>query len=389
MSTVEASCATVDVRRTTSHLTLFEEVCEQHLDMESLKSMVKKFAGEILPYIEAGKGPSINSLKSLTMYAFDLNKSISEEFFRLREIKGMRKFADVLGDEYMEMSLHMLDFLNEIEHFLMLARKSHSYVNNVIQQYFKMEIDKRDADHYKLILAKLENLNSSGNIYVPSIESMLQKYDVLKSQYDEMLKKLKVEIDELAKKEVTAQNWKHMACMIFIGAVVTVAIVGIVIAGVAAAGVNAPTAATIVGSTIEIIHAIAEAGCVTVSTLNEFEMQYKKIRVAYESRLTETRVAITELGNIRSSITGVKNAIVLMFKPDAAMDQADTDFRMNEMAEDLRTFLNKIEVLEEQVKTCKMEVKKARDAVLVEQKTSQRDRVMLEQKTKKSTCVLL
>lgn len=369
MSTVAESCATdvCSALMSTRYRNIFKEVCEQHLDMQSWDPCLKNLAEEILKSLKDGKGISIDSLKPLITYASEMNRMVVKEFFQLRETTGMIKIADILGDEYMKMSADMLDFLNEMENFLMVSRKSHRYVAYMIQQYFEMEPDKRDAGHYKLIAEKLEKLIKSDNIYELSAESLLKKVEGLKSRHEELVEKMRVEIDELAKKEETARSWKNIASMICIGALVTVVVVAIVAAAIA----TTIAASTILVKSIEAICLIAIAESVTASVLEEFEMQYKNMRHANESRRDETRFALKELVHIKSSISSFITEIrSLTFKPDTAMGQEAIKFCMDEIKGNLSKFLNKIEDLEKQVEDCRNEVQKARDGVVVKKKTS-------------------
>lgn len=43
------------------------------------------------------------------------------------------EMVDALGDQYIKMSSHMMDFLSQMERFLMLGRNSHEYVARVIR----------------------------------------------------------------------------------------------------------------------------------------------------------------------------------------------------------------------------------------------------------------
>lgn len=102
----------------------------------------------------------------------------------------------------------------------------------------------------------------------------------------------------------------------------------------------------------------------------EVDTVSKSIRLEREkSRRKETRVVIRELGDIKSSIEGVIIALEsLLYKADSAMDhkyKEDIDFTMKRIEDKLNNFLNKINELEEDVETCKKDVRNARKEVYV------------------------
>ncbi|XP_062020867.1 UPF0496 protein At4g34330-like [Rosa rugosa] len=210
----------------------------------------------------------------------------------------------------------MLDFLSEMENFLMLARNSHSYIATVIQKYFEIHNGMSGAEFYGMITDKLKKLKDSDNTFDHSAENLLKKAVSLKSQHEEMIHNLQVEINKLSKKEKRAKSWKNVAFMIFVGAVVGLAIA-------------------------ELVQ-----------------------REVNEARRKETRVAIKELGNIKSSIDGViKQINSVMYNPSSEMDREQLDFRMKEIKSKLGAFLNKVEDLEKDVEKTKKEIRKARDDV--------------------------
>ncbi|KAK9942358.1 hypothetical protein M0R45_008028 [Rubus argutus] len=267
------------------------------------------------------------------------------------------------------MSSHMMDFLSEMERFLMCGRNSHEYVARVIQQYFETETDKRDAEHYRLIVEKLEELKRSDNVFEHSAEGLLEKAQGLIKQHEEMLQKLQDEIKNLELAEQRARDekasswtWKHITSMILTGIAI-----GITIAAAVVAVVLAPPVAVAIAAIAIPIAAGAGAVAVYLWKAVDTKITENHRLEVDKSRRKETRVVIRELGDIKSSIESVITALEsLLYKPDSAMDlkhKEDIDFTMKRIEDNLNNFLNKINELEEDVETCKKDVRKARKEV--------------------------
>ncbi|XP_024164058.1 UPF0496 protein 1 [Rosa chinensis] len=250
----------------------------------------------------------------------------------------------------------MLDFLSEIENFLLLARNSHSYTAKVIQQYFEIPNGMSGAEFYGKIVDNFKKLRGSDNIFDHSAKNLLKKAESLKSQHEEMLRNWQAEISKLSKKEKRAKLWKNVVNMIFVGAVV-----GLVIAQIVTAVIAAPAVAEAISSAIV---PIAMAGHWTVSLFEESERAFKNLQELNEERCKETRIAIKELGDIKFSINGVINQInSVMYNPGSEMDREQLDFTMKEIKSKLGAFLNKVEDLEKDVEKTIKYIRKARDDV--------------------------
>ncbi|KAK9942394.1 hypothetical protein M0R45_008063 [Rubus argutus] len=383
MSTVVAPSA-IDVYSalvSTPDWTSFEEACEHNSDMKSWNKDVKTIAEKALISHEGGEGLSIHSLKPFTEYVLHSNKTVVDGLStfkeRIMKEEGVSKvtkeaheeMVDSLGDQYIKMSSHMMDFLYEMEKFLTHARDSHEYVARVIQQYFKTETDKRDAKHYRLIVEKLEELKCSDNVFEHSAEGLLEKAEGLKKQHEDMLQKLQDEIKNLELAEQRARDekasswtWKHITSMILTGIAIGITIATAVVAVVLAP----PVAVAIAAISMPIV---AGAGAVAVYLWKAVDTKItENHRLEVDKfRRKETRVVIRELGDIKSSIESVIIALqTLLYKPDSAMDlkhKEDIDFTVKRIDGKLNNFLNKINELDADVETCKKDVRKARQEV--------------------------
>ncbi|KAK9942507.1 hypothetical protein M0R45_008169 [Rubus argutus] len=373
MSTVAAPSA-IDVYSTlisTPDWTSFEEACEHNSDMKSWKKDVKTLAEKALKSHEGGEGLSIHSLKPFTEYVLHSNKTVVDGLstFKERIMKESSKvtkeaheeMVDSLGDQYIKMSSHMRDFLYEMERFLTHARDSHEYVARVIQQYLKTETDKRDAEHYRLIVEKLEELKRSDNVFMHEAKGLLETAEGLKKQHEEMLLKLQDQIKNLECLEERAkQKFSTLKNITFM--VLTGVAIGITIAVVAAAVILSAPVALAIGS-IAMPIALG-AGALAAYSWKVADTQTKNHRPEEEK---ETRIVIRELGDIKFSIENVIIALEsLLYKPGAAMDykhKEDIDFTVKRIDGKLNDFLNKINELEADVETCKKDIRKARQEV--------------------------
>ncbi|XP_040364403.1 UPF0496 protein At5g66675-like [Rosa chinensis] len=209
----------------------FQEVCKKNADLQSWDTDLKTHAEEILKTFKGKGGLSIDSWKPFTLYAWYSNKKIVQAILEFKEDitkgKGISKKkkrneerVNILADKYIKNSSNMLDFLSEMENFLMLVHNSHSNIATVIQKYFKIHNEMSGAEFYGMITDKLKKLKDSDNTFDHFAENLLKKAVSLKSQHEEMIHNLQVEIIKLSKKEKHAKSWKNVAYMIFVGAVV-------------------------------------------------------------------------------------------------------------------------------------------------------------------------
>ncbi|KAL6218809.1 hypothetical protein ACLB2K_012018 [Fragaria x ananassa] len=263
--------------------------------------------------------------------------------------------VNMMADEYMKNSSNMLDFLSEMEKFLTLARNSHSYITTVIEKYFKIHNGMRGrTEYYRKIADNLKKLRDSDNTFDHSAENLLKKAESLKIQHEEMLQKFQGEFIKLCKKEKHLKSWENVVLMIFVGAMV-----GLAIAGIVTAVIAAPSVATAIAA---CTLPIAMAGHWSITWFEESAKAFKYELEVNEARREETRVAIKELGNIKSSIDGVITQInSVIYNPSSAMDREQIDFTMKAIRSKLGAFLNKVKDLERDVEKARREIRKARD----------------------------
>lgn len=360
----------------------YNDDCKSDKNLQDYDSALKSIFNNALE----GGGPggvlrtceiSIKALMFLNQNNLDKISSFKESIQNSKRKWSWKKprrneaRVNLLADEYINNTQHLLAFVAEMEIFLKKCRNRCTYIRDETERYLQMKNPKNDrgsvsypsihdqctggSSSYSTVWEALKSLTSDG-IWESSTESLHKRCKSLYENQESMIKRLTKKEEELGKKQDFTPWWRRAKNIFFMGTVSCMFIVSIVMLAIGAA--------PIAGAILTLLPSAIGAGHWSSSFLEKYKDSVNYKAELNDSMLQGTREAKKMLGNIEilnKKLGGEINALLL--HPSSTKDEGQIDSTMKLIASNLGSIQKQIDELEKETKKFSVEIHKARDDV--------------------------
>ncbi|KAK9942878.1 hypothetical protein M0R45_008522 [Rubus argutus] len=364
---------------------LYEEDYKNDAELQSFDATLEAHTKALVTKVKEDGGLSLDVLEQVLTIMTCLGKKTADAVVecKSRMIAMKDKSYKLVLREYLESSLESLSFCNDLEKFLNTARRSHSHIEQKIQECINLGM-KLDAgsEEAQMISNILKNLLAS-NVNDHSGEKLLDKSRCLLEKQKQMLDNVMAAQTKLGEEEERLKGWRKLTNYLYIGIQVMSIVVATLVAGfffiVPFMACLSSTATAI--SLVEVLGAPMSSAFVAskvVSVIatgikhwtgNLFEGFHKVIvdnKNTFNSIEDATDFSTKEMGDLQVLIETVSTQVeaLLGIGKDFANGENIRPAIKNIMHY-LKFFLEKIEALEKKREKCNSMIMESREAVLI------------------------
>ncbi|XP_058746707.1 UPF0496 protein At4g34320-like [Vicia villosa] len=342
-----------------NELRTYKAICKIDTDLQAFDTSLQIRTNQAIRTLSSGgvevRALSFESLKQIIESLLEMNKEVVRVILECK--KDIRKCRELfeLVEEYLENSLHTLDFCTALEKCLKRARDSQLLILVAIQR-FEENSESGDKCYARTILQELKNFKSTGD---PFTEEFFENFQSVYRHQILMLEKLQVRKNKLDKKLKFIHSWRKVSSMIFVAAFAAVLICSVV-----AAAIAAPPVAAALASAAAV--PIGSMGKWIDSLLGKYEIGVKGQKEVFGSMQGVTYVAIKDLDNIRGVIDLLEVEIesLLHRNVDFAIEEEGVKIGIEEIKKKVGEFMKNVEDLGIQADVCSRDIRRARTVVL-------------------------
>lgn len=342
-------------------LSSYQSACEEDPELQRFDSALQARTSLALNSIAVNMDPrslSLDSLREVTLCFLDMNQGVVN--FILESKKDIWKDPDLfdLVKDYLESSIHIMNFCSSLDDSLERARTSQSIILVALTK-FENESSGNEGDSKLLFSETLEQLKSFKAAGDPFTAKFFSSFHTVYLQQEALLMKLKSKKSKLDKKLSRVKTWKRVSNIIF-----ATVFVSAIICSIVAAAVTAPP----------IVTALAAAASVPLGTVGKwinsmwkkYEDELKREREILTSMQAGSFVVIQDLEHIRVLANKLQIIVEgLLHSADFAIKGTDAvASAMEEVKKNVNGFSETIEVLSQHAKKCNQDIRMARAVIL-------------------------
>lgn len=364
---------------------LYEEDYKNDAELQSFDATLEAHTKALVKKVKEDGGLSLDVLEQVLAIMTCLGKKTADAVVecKSRMIAMKDKSYKLVLREYLESSLESLSFCNDLEKFLNTARRSHSHIEQKIQECINLGM-KLDAgsEEAQMISNILKNLLAS-NVNDHSGEKLLDKSRCLLEKQKQMLDNVMAAQTKLGEEEERLKGWRKLTNYLYIGIQVMSIVVATLVAGyffivpVIASLWSTATAISLVevlGVPMSSAFVASEVVSViatgvkhwTVNLFKEFHKIIVDNKNTFNSIEDATDCSTKEMGDLQVLIETVSTQVEALL--GIGVDFANGENirpAIKDIMHYLKIFLEKIEDLEKKREKCSSMIMESREAVLI------------------------
>ncbi|XP_062023709.1 uncharacterized protein LOC133739909 [Rosa rugosa] len=365
-----------------------QEDCKNDAKLQSFNdASLKTRTDEIVTKFKEDGGLSLGTNEIITKYNGGLSLDVLDNVLTSMSDLGQKTAGAILDfksktiplvddsyklvvKEYLSSSLELLEFFTELEKFLDSARRSHSHIEQAIEECSSLGSEHGvGREEAKMISNKLSDIMAS-NVNDYSGEKLVEKARCLLEKQEEMFDKCRNEQEKLGKDQKSIDRWRKLMNYIFMGAKCLLYVVLLFYSVKSVGG-----SSDIVGDLkikpayfLDVCGIDRIVGIADHWTSSRLEVCQNDLVLKNDAMNTIKEGAIhtiKEMGDIKDLIGKVVNSIEsLLASSTNVANGGNVEVAIKNIKLDLKKYLDKIEALEKKTGECSSSISKARQAVL-------------------------